>query len=472
MPTNCSSCGADLGDSAKFCSECGNRIDVDEVVVAVEEPPAASPDPVSDEEVSVEATSYPVTDAPAAPQSVEGGWYVPETSADPAAAGDSLAADLPPLQPSGDDTTPAEPVSGAWPPAEDPLAATAPGYDASAYDASGYGGEPAVSPPPSFDPPAYEPPTGSGYEAPAYEPPAMPGYEPPAYETPAYEPPAYEPPAAPSYPAPAYEPPAQEPPAYQPPTYPDAGYGDPGYADPGPAATGYAGGYATNGSAEAGANAYVPPAQPIADATPSWSDAQQAPPTYAYPPVQQPDAYGQQYAQPAQPVQPYADSTGAYTQVQPAYPAPAAATPTKKRGSGAAPLGGLLTLGGGALLIIGSFLDWGEALVNNERVVLTGFKNAVGNMWGGPATIALGAALVAFSLMYFRAAKTKRVPPAIKALTFVLAISALGFVAYLLVGLQLQDANALMGLWLCFLGAILAFAGSLFGRTSKPAASQ
>lgn len=123
-------------------------------------------------------------------------------------------------------------------------------------------------------------------------------------------------------------------------------------------------------------------------------------------------------------------------------------------------------------MVIGSFLDWAEALVNNERIVLTGFKNATGDLWGGPGTIALGAILALMGLVYLAGAAKKRVPAVVKALTVVVALTAVGFVAYLLLGLQLQDtpANALIGLWLALAGSLLGLVGSFFGRTKKVSA--
>ena len=206
----------------------------------------------------------------------------------------------------------------------------------------------------------------------------------------------------------------------------------------------------------------APSWEPPAPAAPTWDQSQNT--GWAPPAPQQPAAWGQQPGG-----YPQAPPTQAIPQVG-GYPTPGSPEPAAaKKGSGGAPFGGLLLFLGGLMLIGGSFLDWAEALVGNTVITLTGFENATGDLWGGPATIALGVVLVLASFVYFAGASSKRVPAALKALAIVAALAALGFVAYLLLGLVVQDtkANAQIGLWLCLGGSILAVVGSLFGRTKK-----
>lgn len=132
-------------------------------------------------------------------------------------------------------------------------------------------------------------------------------------------------------------------------------------------------------------------------------------------------------------------------------------------------LGGLLLLLGGVSLIVGSFLDWAQASVNGQTITLTGFKNAQEQLWGAPGTLAAGGALIIAAVLYF--ASMKRGVGALKrTLALLPSLAALVWVVYLLVTLQIDKANAQIGLWLCLLGAVLGLAGTFLGRGRKKAA--
>lgn len=479
MSSTCSSCGSELVEGARFCSACGasaavvpppidltggveasgagtSGVDAAPVVLPTDAPPfdagsATATDPIADAAPPFEApgtgsdTEMPVSvDAPAgdvapaapAPSADEtlvpgaaASWQTPAASA-PAwtAAPDAVAA--PPVDPAGptaDDGSAAVTDGPSAPVADSPTAWDTPAATTS-WDAA-----PVASTSPSSEstPGDAEPTTPA--QAPTWGGAAAPAAPATDWNTPAQSEPTWAAPAA------AAAPPSWDTPASPPAAAPTWG-------------------------------------TPDAPAAPAWQPSQPAGPTWDNPGTAE-------WQVPAAPTQttPVAPQSG-WQQPAAPYGAPAgtaqgwpqtggtpAATP---KGSGGAPLGGLLLIVGGAALVIGSFLDWAEALVNNERIVLTGFKNATGDLWGGPGTIALGAILALMGLVYLAGAAKKRVPAVVKALTVVVALTAVGFVAYLLLGLQLQDtpANALIGLWLALAGSLLGLVGSFFGRTKKVSA--
>lgn len=244
------------------------------------------------------------------------------------------------------------------------------------------------------------------------------------------------------------------------------------------------------GGGQGEATQATPPAQPPAGApAQQWQPTEgQAPPAQSWtvpgspPTVQQPavsaptpPVVGQPLGQPQQ--QAYGQQAGYDQQQYPQQPqygqqygAPAAADGPTKGGGPMAILGGLLLFLGGAALIAGSFLDWGEGAVNGQTVTLTGFENAQGELWGAPGTLAAGAALVIAALLYLASMK-KGVGGLKRTLALLGSLGGLGWVAYLLVTLQLDEANAQIGLWLCLGGAVLGLLGTFLGRGRKKAAA-
>ncbi len=215
-----------------------------------------------------------------------------------------------------------------------------------------------------------------------------------------------------------------------------------------------------------------PPVAPQAPPAQSWT-VPGSPPTQQQPVanVAPPPVVGQPLGQPqAYPPQGYQQQ--GYQQPGRTYGAPsqpvAPGVPT--RGGGPlALLGGLLLLLGGVSLIVGSFLDWAQASVNGQTITLTGFKNAQEQLWGAPGTLAAGGALIIAAVLYF--ASMKRGVGALKrTLALLPSLAALVWVVYLLVTLQIDKANAQIGLWLCLLGAVLGLAGTFLGRGRKKAA--
>ncbi|MBK6312142.1 MAG: hypothetical protein IPF42_16795 [Candidatus Microthrix sp.] len=224
-----------------------------------------------------------------------------------------------------------------------------------------------------------------------------------------------------------------------------------------------------------------PPSGPQAPPAGSWT-VPGSPPTMQQPIIQQPPVEQQpagppqqQYQQPQQQYQPqqYQQPQQQYQPQQYQQPygvpqQPAAPTGPTRGGGPMALLGGLLLLLGGVALIVGSFLDWGEGLVGGQRVVLTGFKNAQDKLWGAPGTLAAGAVLVIAGVLYLASMKSG-VGALKRTLALVGSLAGLGWVVYLLVSLQLDEANALIGLWLCLAGAVLGLVGTFLGRGKKQA---
>jgi hypothetical protein len=125
-------------------------------------------------------------------------------------------------------------------------------------------------------------------------------------------------------------------------------------------------------------------------------------------------------------------------------------------------LGAWLLIAGGALLIVGSFLDWFSVLGETY----TGFSSGDGGSKDGPVFVFLGAVLLAFGVAQLVARKVLAlgilaiVVGALAVLAALADISDVSDVVDLADSIGV-DASSGPGLWVILIGAMVALAGGI-----------